>query len=1050
MTREDGHWEKLLPRFSLDRRITVLVLVATALVVGAVATVGIPLELIPAGFTAPFLRVSAAWRDAPPGEVLDKVVLPLEEELSTVGGLDRMNSMARTGGGFVWLRFKQGTDMDVAYREVRDRIERAKPHLPDDADRVEIEKHDAAGIPVMVVGVAVDPEVADVYELIQNEIVLPLSRVDGVATVDSNGLQQRELVIELDREATAAAGLNIYGLAQELAGDNFSLASGTVRHGGRKLLLRSVSRYDDIDAVRNRLVTPSIRLKDIATIRYMLPETQWRVRVNGRPALALEIMKEGQANTMEVTRRLRAEFERLQANPRLQGFYLAVLFDQGNVIMESLSTLTNSGMIGAIFAVMVLFFFLRRFRLTLIITLSIPLSMVIALTVMYFAGESLNILSLLGLMICVGLLVDNSVVVAENIHRLHKQGLSRRDACVEGAGEIALAIVLATLTTVVVFLPVSLVEGQGQFFLLRLAIPISISLLASLLVALIFIPLTVYLTIRNGRGPAGLTPRVHRAVDRLLGGLYRATLERMNHLYTRALAFFLRRRFDLVLAVIALFAVTQMVAFKNVKMVDSSEEERPGFQIDVEVPPSYTLEDTDELFVAIEKELEGIKQELKLDGYFVVFTNRWGELEGWFTEETTQSPREATEMVMKVLPKKPGVKYELPEDSQVEDDDKDKGVFAIELQGEDVDVLETLATRLEQVFVRVPGVLGVKRVGDRVPNELALVVDRVRAQQQGVTSQVVAGVVGYALRGQALPSYYQEGKEIPVRVRFAEEDRESLVDLADFAVPTAAGGAVQLSALTSVEYLTTPKGIFRSDKRISRSITLELEQGKEEETRENLMGLMRAADLPEGVTFGGGSLGSGADEDIEAMKFAAAVSILFIYLLMGFLFESFILPLSIILTIPLASIGVGWLHYLTGRDLDFLGVVGVILLIGVVVNNGIVLIDYVNRLRGEGHDRSEALLLAAERRFRPILMTAGTTICGMIPLTVGKASSIGLSYRSFGLTLIGGLVTATALTLLVVPVFYTLFDDAREIMGRLVRSRGRTAPSPSVAEESLS
>jgi HAE1 family hydrophobic/amphiphilic exporter-1 len=306
-------------------------------------------------------------------------------------------------------------------------------------------------------------------------------------------------------------------------------------------------------------------------------------------------------------------------------------------------------------------------------------------------------------------------------------------------------------------------------------------------------------------------------------------------------------------------------------------------------------------------------------------------------------------------------------------------------------------------------------------------------------------MIGYALRGSSLPKHNQDGREIPVRIRFQESDREHLDDLGAFLVPTATGETLSIASLTQSRMLNTPRGIFRRDKKISQNLTIELKEEGAKETRERLMALQRQIDLPEGVTFGS-LMSQTRSQEIANLQFAALLSILFIYLLMGFLFESFILPLSIIFTIPLASIGVIWIHYLTGKDLDFLGLVGSILLIGVVVNNGIVLIDYVNRLRREGLNRADALLKAADRRFRPIAMTALTTIFGMIPLALSKPSDIGLSYKSFGLTLIGGMTTATLLTLLVVPVFYTFFDDARNVLGGALKRLMHPTPQPVIHE----
>jgi len=393
---------------------------------------------------------------------------------------------------------------------------------------------------------------------------------------------------------------------------------------------------------------------------------------------------------------------------------------------------------------------------------------------------------------------------------------------------------------------------------------------------------------------------------------------------------------------------------------------------------------------------------------------------------------------MEELPEKGGVRLFTREDQQGSSDKQQLAIHKFVLQADDSDILEEVARGLEQVFVSMDGVIGMKKLDDQSPSEMALVLDRERMQSQNINPMVVSAVVGYALRGQTLPRYQHEGKEIPVVVRFQEEDRDTLDELNDFWIPTNEGDFVKLSSLAEPRYTSAAKRIFRENKRTSREITLELEEGTEEETKARLMALASMIELPEGVTWGAGDQEMGLNEDLQSMLFAGLVSIIFIYLLMGFLFESFVLPLSIILTIPLASLGVYWGHYILGLDIDFLGVVGLILLVGVVVNNGIVLIDYVTRLRHAGHSRGEALLLAAERRFRPIMMTALTTIGGMIPLTAQGSSSIGLSYKSFGLTLIGGLTTATLLTLLVVPIFYTFFDDARgAITGILKQAAGK-------------
>jgi len=1021
-----------LAEFSLNRRVTVIVMLMSIFVIGLIATKGIPRELFPRGYQPKFLRVYVPWRDAPAEEVLEKITQPLEDELSTVKDLIHINSFSSQRSANVFLTFKQNVDIDVAYREVRDRVERARLRFPDDVERVIIGKDDPDSMPVAVLGVSIDPSVTDYYALIEKHIVQPLKRLDGVANITTDGIAEKEVLIEVDKEKADAHGLNIYEMAQDLGGDNFSLASGNVRQAGKKYLLRSVATFQTLSEIENRPVTDTLRLKDIAKIKYEEPEKRFAVRVNGNPAVAIVIFKEGEANTVEICKKLAEEVERMRENPIFEGTLLEMFFDQGRIVQSSITNLVIGGQIGGVFAALVLFLFLRRFRMTLIVSASIPLSLLIALTVMYFTGETLNMITILGLVICVGLLVDNSVVVAENIYRHIQEGMPRREACIHGAREIALAITMATLTTVIVFLPVALVEGEAQFFLMRLALPISVSLLASLVVALIFIPVSVYLTTGSESAHSGQQAKKPNRIQAAMASIYEHTIDPLSHLYNRILVVFLRRRMDLVVLIIAMFALTFGVISKQLNISPNQEEDRTSFRIGVEMPANSNFKDTGLFFEKLEDVMKEVKEELKLKGFMFVHFNRGGRVEGWMApdQDYPMTAKEMVDHVIKKFPKSPGVKYETGRESQVEEA-KGRSVYVINLEGDDPNELYQVAESLEPKFLEVPGVLGARTGSERPPNELALVVNRERASASQVNPEFISGVVGYALRGRALPRFQFEGREIPVKVRFPEEDRQGLNQLANFKVPTMTGDSLPLSAVTDVKMLQVSSGIFRKDKKTTHSITLDLNEDDATDIREALSSLKKTIDLPEGVSFGAWAGDEAMGEEVKNLQFAALMSVVFIYLLMGFLFESFILPLSIILTIPLASIGMVWIHFITGKDLDMLGFVGAILLIGVVVNNGIVLVDYVNQLREQGLERGEALKRAAERRFRPIVMTALTTIIGMIPLTVSKPNEMGLSYKSFGLTLIGGMTTATLLTLLVIPVFYTFFDDLRNYLSSL-------------------
>lgn len=1025
---------------TLNRKVGILVLFVSLVVIGVIATQGIPRELMPNGFVGQGLQVTVPWPNTPTKEMLEKVTLPLEDELSTVKGLDNINSNTKVGQTWVGLTFKQNVDMDVAYREVRDRVQRAQTTFPDEVDRYFINKEDPSSIPVAMVGVTLPEGTSDYYNLIQDKIITPLSRVEGIARVEAQGLMEKQITIDVDRSKAEASGVNLYEVAEELRGDNFTLASGHVRRGGSKLALRSVAKYKSMEDIENRPINRTTMVKDIGVVKYDLPDIPFSIRVNSDDAFALAVYKEGVANTVDTCRALQKRIEELREDPVLSGINLEAFFDQGQLIEMSLDNLTESGVLGGGLAAIVLLFFLRRFRMTLIIGLSIPTSLLIALIVMYFTGESLNILTMLALVICVGLLVDNSVVVAENIYRLIDAGIERKKACISGVSEIALAISMATLTTIIVFLPISLIGGPAQFWLQKLSIPIIMSLLGSLLVALVFIPLAVYVTQspadgfsgRNrtdGQLRNGFIGRFRFFRNLLLERIYNFTFGNISKIYAILLSFFLKNRMGLFFVTLIAFGITQQVVFKEVKFVPSQEEDQMSFAIGVQMSDEYTFEDTKEYFQEAELLVESMADELGLKGYMLMHFTNGGNIQGWL-DETRKDRVIAKDGMAKLgeaLKKQPGVRLFYGQENNNKENNE-KATYSMWFFGEDPDQLKELTDNLEIELEKIPGVIGVKYRGDRAPNELALVMNREKLSASDVSPQLVAGVINYALQGQRLSRYNMDGKEIDVGAIFQKEDREKLDDLLSFQVPAGeSGGVVPLSALTTTEFIQTPSNIFRNNRRISRAITLDLVPEKAEETKQLLTAIKNSLDLPEGISYEAPNQSIPID-DIQNMSMAALLSVVFIYLLMSFLFESFILPLSIILTIPLASLGVLWGHYFGGQDIDVLGCIGGILLIGVVVNNGIVLIDYVNRLRLTGLSRYDAIMLATKRRFRPITMTALTTIIGMIPLAFSPPNNMGISYKSFGMTLIGGMTSATLLTLLVVPVFYTFFDDARNFV----------------------
>ncbi|MCA9695044.1 MAG: efflux RND transporter permease subunit, partial [Myxococcales bacterium] len=1008
-------------RTSLVRPITMLMVLLSAIVVGIVALVNIPLELIPSGFSPPFLHIEAPYGNATAQDVEERITRPLEQELASTPGLEELSATSRANNASVTLVFENDVDMDVAYREVRDRVARVRPDLPDDLRNVYIQKQSGAGIPVAFYGINWDESIEHPQDKLSKTLVRAVERIEGVGVVNLWGDADREIRIELNRNLAEAANLNIFQIAQDLTSANFNLASGYIRAPGGKYTIRSLATYQTVEELENTVVGPNdIRLKDIAEVTYERPEQERFDRWNGRPSMVMFVLKESQANTVEVCDKIKAAVEEAAADPQLAGFHVEPIFMQGDAIRFSLQQVMESGLQGGVLAFIILLTFLRRLRLTIVIAASIPLSIFLSLPFMYFAGQSINIVSLLGLMICIGLVVDNSVVVAENIERYRERGLGRYAAALHGASEVALPITLATLTTMVVFAPTALLSsGPTQFFMIRMVTPVCVSLLASLFVALVLVPIASAFAFgerkeRRWHPAIAWLFTVDRWWKAALTHLYERTLGRLNVHYGKLIRVSLKRRFDVVFAAGLALALTAAIPMKQVQFAQGEDFGNRQFNAYYSMPANTSLEEANEFFRELEKIIEGLKDEYPINGQYIGFDEGFGQVQVFFkpAEKGERPFPEVRQEVFDKMPVRPGWRKQARFGSS---DGGQEATFLVTLYGDDHDSVQDAKERLEKLLITQPGVVGTQNRGndDTRRDELALSIDRTMTERFGVSAGLVANTVAYAIRGQQLPRYKSktEDREIDVRIRYRKVDREQLEQLRGFKVPTQSGAVVPISVLTGTEVLEGETALVRNNKRVAALIRLELEQEGRLATMARLRKIVDAYQLPSGISFD-------ADHDAREVSTlqndfigAAVLSTLFIFLLMGFLFESFVLPLSVLPSIPLSFIGVWWFLMLTGSNLDPLAVIGVILLLGVVVNNGIVLVDFINGARAQGLSREDAIVQAGMQRFRPILMTALTTIGGMLPLAFSEPTGEGLAYGPFGKSLVGGMITATILTL---------------------------------------
>ncbi len=1015
------------PNFAIHRPITVLMTLTALLVVGYIAFTQISVELMPEGFTPPFLGVYVPYPNANPSEVEEQIAKPIEEQARTISGVDRVFTNSHSNGCFTHISFVQDTDMDVAYATLRDRMDRVKAEVPDDVERIWVWKRGEDDSPVLWIALVQSGEYEDPYYIIEQHVQKPLERVDGVAKVEVWGADEKEILIMINQDKVRSYKINLYDIIGKLRQDNFAISSGHVNEGQQKIFVRSLGKFHSLEEIKNLPIRgANLKLSDIADVKYDVPERRWRQLIDGKKAISIGVFKESMANTAELSDKVLDLFlNKIKKEPIMAGFEEEVLFNQGSFIKESIKNLQDAAMWGGLFAFAVLYFFLRRFRMTLIVNLAIPLSILITLTTMYFLGWTLNLITMMGLMVSIGMVVDNSIVVLENIYSKRAQGLNNKNSALWGSSEVALAVTMATMTTVVVFLPLILMNDNVgfRFYMLRIGLPVMISLVASLFVAMIFIPLAATKVVSK------------RKVEEPIA------IIKTNALYQKTLRWTLSHRLET--SIILIFLVISMFyASAQSPGTDRMQGNINDVRLFFDLPDNLTIEDVERIFKVVEDTVR-VKEELyDVRAIDCRFSHNWGRMsiflhppapmqwyEAFFKNvkksigvyEGVMERSEVVEDLKKRLPDFPGVEIRTSWFREGGDD----ASLAISLFGDDTDKLAELSKEVERRLRTIEEVVSIEPDREEGSDEIRLHIKRDQAKKYGITPQMISGTVQYALRGIPLPKYQTEEKEIDVLVQLREEDRQNLYQLKNLTFFSDNGKEIPLDAVAD---FTINKG-YGNITRENGKTTLSVKANVSKETMGVVYAkvdqVMNGFEMPYGYSWSKGQRFRDMQESDDSQMFAIILVITFVFLLMGFLFESFVLPLSVIISIPFSFFGAFWLMYLTGTPIDMMSRIGFIILIGIVVNNAIVLIDLVNRLRKEGYSRYDAIMEAGKQRFRPILMTAFTTIGGLIPMAVGNTQMIGIPYAPMGRTIIGGLMTSTVLSLIAVPWAYVIFDDLR-------------------------
>lgn len=1020
--REDGTQSGLFALF-VDRPVLTLMLTATLFALGTISFLRLPLRFVPEGLTENRIRLFVPIRqDMAPKEVEDKIVKPLEELLRTIPGVKDLRSEASSGRAFVSVTLDEGMDPTLAGAEVRDRAQRAKLQWPPEVDRYFSWKEDASNIPLCFFQL-LTPERNPEWDHLIEDVVRPrLEAVEGVGRVEMWGSLSETLRIWFDRDKLAAHNVRFRELVQRLRADNFTEPLGEIDNGSERLLVRVDGKFTSLSEIEDFPVQTGLKLGDIARVE-MVPSVRDRLaRYNQKYTYSGMIRTAAGVSPVDASANLHAELTRLKEDPRLADVEVRFLFDQGETIRDSLQTLVSTALEGGALAIVVLWFFLRNMRFTFAIALAIPLALLIVGAQMFFAGDSLNVLSMAGMTLAIGMVVDNSVVVLENIRRHRELGYGLRDACIAGVREVALAVVLATLTTVVVFAPMIFMtqNPQARVIFGSVGIPLSVALLGSLVVALLLLPSGAY---HLGRIGGGLGREAR-------GGRISAALGRMNG---AVLHWALRHRViatGLGVAFLSLMAIPQ-------KLLDFDGGGGGMFRsgdvtVNLDLPRGLTLGAVVKEIEAYENFLLQHKQEWHIDSIATSFDRRSARVDIKFAADVRKKEfTKYRDIVEKAWPRRPGVEVRLANRGGSQnggggsEEDSERN-FVLRLYGRDSTYLVELATSVRDELARLPSVASVEIPAMKDNEEVQVRIQRDRLQELQVQPEVLFGTIASGLQGQLITNFEQEGREVRVIAEFDNDQRNpSLLDLKDTEVFANTGTFQRLADLGEIRYERSVAEIERTDGKTSITIVGKRQDGVGPKAFSDEMGkVMRRYPLPRGYSWSEDSAFQKQEQEMQELLSAGALSVTLVFLLMGILFESVILPGAILVTIPFAILGALWSLFLFYGSYDPMAVIGIILLAGVVVNNGIVLLDCIERLRREGRSRHDAIIDGVRIRTRPIMMTAATTIVGLLPMAIfGEATGQGISYVSMSIAVAGGLALSTLFTAWAVPVAYTFFDD---------------------------
>jgi len=1020
-----------LPELAIRRPVFITVVFLIVTLLGGISFMQLPVDLMP-DVTFPTLSVQVGYAGVGPEEMEELVSIPLERTLASTPGLEEMTSTSSEGSSRLRLSFAWDTDLDAATDEVRARLDRVRGGFPEDADTPTVFKFDVSQFPIMFMGVSGEMDPRELREFTDRQLQYRFERIDGVAQADVWGGLSREIHVNLDRSQMHALRINPNQVMAALRRENVNEPVGQVVEGDFEVLMRTQGEYVSLDEIRRTMVTrrggSPVFIEDIAEVEDSHQEIRNLVRVNGKPGLRMGVWKQSGANTVDVAKEVQKEINRI--NQDFPQIHVSSIMDSSTFIESAVANVRNAALFGSVLAVFILLLFLRNLRSTLVVAISIPISVIATFGLMYFYGFTLNIVTFGGLALGVGVLVDNAIVVLENIFRHREAGMERKEAARKGTREVAMAITASTLTTIVVFLPVVFMSGVAGVMFQQLAWVVSFSLFSSLLVSLTLVPLlsSRFVRVREPNPNSLLYGLVHRMS---------VGLEALDKAYAQAIGWSLRHPGLIIFATLVVL-ISSFLLLPFIGMELEPQMDEGDIRINLELAQGTRLEVTEQIALRA----EAIIQERVPEVQNVMM--EVGSAGGWRSGGTNtisisvslvpqaERMRDSQEISRALQPdfgKLPGVISRIRAGGgghmmRMGQGGGDR--LSLDIRGYDIIQSSALAVQIKRLMESIDGVSDARISRSAGRPESQILIDREKAATMGLSVSDIATTIETSVGGTTATYFREGGEEYEILVRYREEDRMSSDDVAAIPIQTPGGLVVPLQSLVRFERTEGPLSIQRKDQQRVVTVSANLSGTRDMGSIVGeLQGELRSLDVPPDLALVFSGEWEEQQEAFFYLQLSFLLAVLLVYLVMAAQFESFRYPFLIMFSLPLASIGVVLALFLTDTTFNIQAFVGVIMLVGIAVNNAIVMVDYVLQLqRDHGFSLVDSLVTGGRRRLRPILMTTLTTVLGLTPMALGIGEGSELQ-SPMARVLIGGLISSTFITLFLIPTLFLTMERAR-------------------------